>query len=267
VSPEAELGEDVVVGPFAVIEPGVVIGAGTRVFAHAYICGGTVLGRGNSVHMGAVLGHEPQDLAYRGAPTRLVIGDRNVFREGCTVHRGTAAGSETTIGDDCFLMTNSHVGHDCAVADGVILASGALLGGHARVGARAFLSGNSVVHQHVRVGRLALVQGGGRMSQDVPPFAIATDLNRVRGLNRTGLQRAGFEAAAIAALRRLYRALFLERRNLRLARERFLREEAARGGPSPEVLEVIDFIDSSRRGVCSGAPRGRARGTEDGPEP
>lgn len=263
MSPEAELGDDVTVGPFAVIEPGVVVGAGTQVWAHAYLCRGTVLGRDNAVHMGAVLGHEPQDLAYRGAPTGLVVGDRNVFREGCTVHRGTAEGSRTTIGDDCFLMTNSHVGHNCALADGVILASGALLGGHVRVGARAFLSGNAVVHQHVRVGRLALVQGCGRMSADVPPFAIATDLNRVRGLNRTGLKRAGFDAAAIASLRRLYRALFLEPRNLRLAREEFLRDAAARGGPSPEALEVIEFIESSRRGVCRAAPRGHAR-AEDG---
>lgn len=259
VSPEAVLEEDVTVGPFAVIESGVVVGAGTRVWARAYLCGGTVLGRDNAVHIGAVLGHEPQDLAYRGAPSELIIGDRNVFREGCYVHRGTAEGSRTRIGSDCFLMTNSHVGHNCEIADGVILASGALLGGHVRVGARAFLSGNCMVHQHVRVGRLALVQGGGRMSRDVPPFAIATDLNRIRGLNLIGLKRAGYDAAVIAGLRRLYRALFLERQNLKLARERFVRAESARGGISPEAQEVLEFIESSRRGVCSPARRGDGR--------
>ena len=264
VSPEAKLGDDVTVGPFAVIEPGVVVGAGTRIEAYAYLCRGTVLGRDNAVHMGAVLGHEPQDRAYRGAPTALIAGDRNIFREGCYVHRGTAEGSQTTIGDDCFLMTNSHVAHNCDVGDGVILATGAVLGGHVQVGARAFLSGNCVVHQHVRVGRLALIQGGSRMSCDVPPFAITNDLNRVRGLNSTGLERAGFDPAAIAGLRRLYRALFAERRNLRLARERFLRDESERGGPSPEALEVLEFIASSQRGICSAAPRRRARPPEGG---
>src|SRR4030095_16254103 len=211
VSPEAQLGDDVTVGPFAEIETGVSVGAGTRIEAYAYLCRGTVLGRDNAVHMGAVLGHEPQDRAYRGAPTALIVGDRNIFREGCYVHRGTAEGSQTTIGDDCFLMTNSHVAHNCDVGDGVILATGAVLGGHVRVGARAFLSGNCVVHQHVRVGRLALIQGGSRMSCDVPPFAITNDLNRVRGLNSTGLERAGFDPAAIASLRPPHRPLVAAR--------------------------------------------------------
>lgn len=266
VSSEAKLGDDVTVGPFAVIEPGVVVGAGTRIEAHAYLCRGTVLGRDNAVHVGAVLGHEPQDRAYRGAPTALIVGDRNIFREWCSVHRGTAEGSQTTIGDDCFLMTNTHVAHNCDLGDGVILATGAVLGGHVRVGARAFLSGNCLVHQHVRIGRLALVQGGGRMARDVPPFAITTDLNRVRGLNSIGLKRAGFDPAAIAGLRRLYRALFAERRNLRLARERFLRDEVERGGPSAEALEVLEFIASSRRGVCSGVPRRAVRSPADDDE-
>jgi UDP-N-acetylglucosamine acyltransferase len=201
--------------------------------------------------MGAVLGHEPQDFGYRGARSSLVVGDRNVFREGCHVHRGTAEGSQTVVGNGCYLMTNTHVAHDCGVGDGAILATGAVLGGHVEVGAGAFLSGNCVVHQHVRVGRLALLQGGGRLSRDLPPFLIAGDLNRVRAVNVVGLRRAGFDGTRIAALRRLHRALFGRRHNLRLARERFLAEEAGRGGLSPEGLELLDFIDSSRRGVCA----------------
>lgn len=251
----AELAEDVVVGPYAVIESGVVIGAGTTIAAHAYLCRGTLLGRENAVHMGAVLGHEPQDFGYRGAATRFVAGDRNVFREGCHVHRATAEGSETVVGDDCYLMTNTHVAHNCRVGSGAILATGAVIGGHVEVGERAFLSGNCVVHQHVRIGRLALVQGGGRLSRDVPPFLIAGDLNRLRAVNVVGLRRAGFEASQIAALRRLYRVLFGRRHNLRLARERFLSEEAARGGASPEALELLAFIDSSRRGICAAGTR------------
>jgi UDP-N-acetylglucosamine acyltransferase len=264
VSPEAVLGDGVAVGPFAVIEPGVVVGAGTRIGANAYLCSGTTLGRDNVVHMGAVLGHEPQDLAYRGAPTTLEIGDRNVFREGSQVHRGTAEGSRTVVGSDCFVMTNAHIAHNCDVGDGVILATGAVLGGHVHVGARAFVSGNCVVHQHVRIGRLALLQGGARMSRDVPPFLIASALNRVRAVNVVGLRRAGFDASAIAALRRLYRTLFFRRQNLKLARERLVRDEAARDGLSEESTELLAFVDASTRGICSAAPRGsRAEDSSD----
>ena len=262
VSPQATLGDDVVVGPFAVVEPGVVVGAGTRIWASAYLCTGTTLGRDNSVHMGAVLGHEPQDRAYRDAPTTLEIGDRNIFREGSQVHRGTAPGSKTLVGSDCFVMTNAHIAHNCQIEDGVILATGAVLGGHVRVGERAFVSGNAVVHQHSRIGRLALLQGGARISRDVPPFLIAGDLNRVRAVNVVGLRRAEVAAPSIAALRRLYRALFLGRRNLRLARERFVAEEAARGGLSSECRELLDFIQASTRGVCAGMPSGGARPAE-----
>lgn len=258
VDPAAELGEGVEVAPFAIVEAGVVVGARTRIGAHAYLCSGTVLGSDNRVHMNVVLGNEPQDTAYRGAPTRLVIGDRNVFREGSQVHRGTAEGSETRIGSDCFLMTNAHVAHNCRVADRVVLATGAVLGGHVSVGEGAFVSGNAVVHQHTRIGRLAMIQGGAAMSRDVPPFLMAVlPSNTVVGLNSVGLRRAGLDRARIAALRRAYRTLFGRRVNLALARERLLAAESERGGPTDEVRELLEFIAAARRGVCSGR---RARG-------
>ncbi len=262
VDPSAELGDDVVVGPFTVIEAGVVVGRGTRILAQAYLCRGTRIGRENVVHMGAVLGGEPQHRGYDGAPSGLVIGDRNVFREATQVHRSMSPEAPTRIGDECYLMTGSHVGHDCRVGDGVVLASGALLGGHVEVGSGAFLGGNAVVHQHVRIGRLALLQGGSAMSRDVPPFLIANGLNRVRGVNVVGLRRAGLDAAGIEALRRLYRELFRQRRNLRLARERLIAAEEERGGLSPEARELLAFIDASRRGVCSGPPAGGRARTE-----
>jgi UDP-N-acetylglucosamine acyltransferase len=256
VSPGAEVGQGVEVGPFAVVEPGVSIGAGTRIGAHAYLCSGTSLGRDNVVHMGVVLGNEPQDLAYRGADTRLVVGERNVFREGCQVHRGTAEGSATVIGDDCYLMTNSHVAHNCTLGDQVILATGAVLGGHVTVGARAFVSGNVVIHQHVRIGRLAMLQGGCAVSRDVPPFLMAAiPRNLLAAVNVVGLRRAGFDRRAIAALRRAFRMLFARRQNLRLARERLLALESSSGGPTPEVQELLDFIDQAKRGVCFGPRR------------
>jgi UDP-N-acetylglucosamine acyltransferase len=264
VSPEAVLEEGVEIGPFAIVEPGVAVGSGTRILAHAYLCSGTTLGRDNVVHMGVVLGHEPQDKAYAGAPTRLVIGDRNVFREGTQVHRGTAAGSETVIGNDCYLMSNSHVAHNCRVEDGVIMATGAVLGGHVSVGERAFVSGNVLVHQHTRVGRLTMLQGGCAVSKDVPPFCIARiGANKLAGINVIGLRRAGLSRESILAIRRAFRTLFLGRPNLSLARERLVAEEGARGGLAPEVQEMLEFIRAARHGVCAG-PRGGAR--DDGPE-
>ncbi len=258
VSPDADLGEDVEIGPFAVLEAGVVIGARSRILAHAYVCTGTTMGEDNVVHMGAVVGNEPQDKAYAGAPTFLEIGHRNVIREGCSLHRGTAPGSKTVIGDDCYFMATAHVGHNSHVADGVTLANGAVLGGHTHVGERAFLSSYAMIHQYARVGRLAMMQGGAATSMDVPPFTIARNgINTIAGVNVVGLRRAGFDRARIHAVRRAYRTLFLGRPNLGLARERLVVEEAAHGGPTADVQEMLDFIATAKKGVCA------ARGAHD----
>ncbi|MHC4253569.1 MAG: acyl-ACP--UDP-N-acetylglucosamine O-acyltransferase, partial [Planctomycetota bacterium] len=209
VSPEAELGAGVVIGPHAVVESGVTVGEGTRIMAGAYVCTGTTLGRENEVHMHAVLGHVPQDTHFEGGETFLETGDRNVFREMVTVHRGTQTRSTTRIGSDCFLMACSHVAHNCVVGDGAILVNGALLAGHVEIGARAFVSGNALVHQFTRVGRLAMVAGGARAARDVPPFCLMEGEGRLRNLNRVGLRRAGLGKDVIAALGRAYRDMFL----------------------------------------------------------
>jgi UDP-N-acetylglucosamine acyltransferase len=251
VSPEAVLGEGVEIGPFAVVEAGVVIGARTRIWAHAYVCSGTTLGSDNAVHMNAVIGHEPQDKGYSGAPTRIEIGDRNVIREGCQLHRGTAPGSATVIGSDCYFMGNAHVAHNCRVGDGVVLANNTALGGHASVAERAFLSANVLIHQHTRVGRLAMLQGGTAVSQDVPPFCLTRlGTNALAGINAVGLRRAGFDRTRSAAIRRAFRTLFASRSNLRAARERLLEEESARGGVTADVQEMLDFIAAAKHGVC-----------------
>jgi UDP-N-acetylglucosamine acyltransferase len=247
----AELGAGVEVGPFAVIEAGVIVGEGTRVLAGAHLRTGTTLGCENLVRDHAVLGGDPQDTAYGGEETFLSVGDRNIFGEGCTLHRGTTAGSETQIGNDCFFMANSHAGHNCIIDDQVVLANGALLGGHVHVGARAFVSGNTVVHQHLRVGRLAMLGGGSTFTADVPPFMMATEFNVLRGLNVVGLRRAGIERASVAALRRAYRHLFGQRRNLTLAREAL----AAEPDLVPEVEELLAFLVDTPRGLCKPALR------------
>lgn len=250
VDTRAELGEGVEVGPFAVVEAGVVVGDGTRILAGAHLRGGTTLGRENIVRDHAVLGGDPQDLSYQGAETFLRVGDRNTFGEGCTLHRGATEGSATEIGNDCFFMANTHAGHDSRVADHVILANGALLGGHAQIGERAFLSGNAVVHQHCRIGRLVMLRGTGAASKDIPPFAVVSETNRLRGLNGVGLQRAGIRGDALRALRRAWRTLFARPRNLSKAIA-----EVEQGAPlAAEVRELLDFIAASKRGVA-GVPR------------
>ena len=212
IHPKAKLDATVQVGPFAVIDGGVELGANCIVGPHVYLTGLTTIGAGNRFHAGCVIGDAPQDLKYKDEPTRLRIGDQNVFREHVTIHRSTKPDAETVIGSHNFFMANSHVAHNCAVGDHVILANGALLGGHAVVQDRAFISGNCLVHQFTRVGTLALMQGGAAISQDLPPFTMALRENEICGLNVVGLRRAGFTAEQRLELKRLYHLLFRSRK-------------------------------------------------------
>jgi UDP-N-acetylglucosamine acyltransferase len=251
VDARAEIGPDVEIGPYAVLDGPVRLGRGTRVLAHAVVRGHTRLGADNVVHPGAVLGGEPQDFSYAGAESYVEIGDRNVFREGVSIHRGTKPGSATVIGSDCYFMGNSHAAHNCQVGDGVTLANGAVLGGYAEVGAGVFLGGNCAVHQFCRVGTLAILRGLSRTSRDVPPFCVMDWTSVVRGVNRVGLQRAGFSPERIRAVRRAFALLFGRRRNLRLAMEEVEAQE-----PSDDVRLLLDFIRASKRGVSRGPRAG-----------
>ncbi len=254
VGPDVELAPGVEIGPFCMLEGRVRIGSGSRLIGHVAIFGDTEIGAGNIVHPNVVLGDEPQDLTYSGAPRQVRIGDGNVFREGVTVHRGCERGRVTTIGNRNFLMQNAHVAHDCTIGSDTIIAGGALLAGWVQVGDRVLVSGNCVVHQYTRIGRLALTRGGSRMSRDIPPFCIADGTHTLRAINLIGLRRAGFSTAAIAALRRAFVILFGSRRNLKLAIEDLL----SQGEPTPEVREMLDFIAHSSRGVAFG-PRAEGR--------
>jgi len=249
IDPAAEIDAEVEIGPYVVIEGPVRIQRGTRVMAHAYLTGRTEIGADNQIHPGAVLGGPPQDRAYKSAESYLRIGDRNVIREHVQIHRGTAPESATVIGDDCFLMANSHVGHNCRLGDHVILANGALLGGYVEVGANVFISGNCVVHQFVRIGAYALLRGLSGTSRDVPPFAIMDWQHTVRGVNVTGLKRAGFDEKRIRAIREAFRILFRKGRNLSLA----VKELEAASRANQDVSALLEFIKASKRGVCVGA--------------
>jgi UDP-N-acetylglucosamine acyltransferase len=246
IHPKAKLDATAEVGPYAVIDAGVELGAHCAVGPHVYLTGETKIGSHNKFHASCVIGDAPQDLKYKGEPTRTRIGDHNVFREHVTVHRSTIADGETVIGSHNFFMAGSHVGHNCAVGDHVILANGAMLGGYAVVQDRAFISGNCGVHQFARIGTLAMMQGNSGASQDLPPFTMVRRINEMCGLNFVGLRRAGFSAEDRMELKKLYHLLFRSGKNLRAARE-----EAEKNFTSPAAKTMLEFLASAKRGVCA----------------
>jgi len=259
IHPQAKLDASVNVGPFAVIDAGVELGAHCVVGPHVYLTGVTKIGSHNTFHAGAVIGDAPQDLKYKGEPTRLRIGDHNVFREHFTAHRSTTTDGETVIGSNNFFMAGSHVGHNSSVGDHVILANCALLGGHVVVQNRAFISGNCSVHQFCRVGTLAMMQGGSAISQDLPPFTmLAHSINELCGLNVVGLRRAGISAEQRIELKKLYHLLFRSGKNLRAA----VAEGQKKFNSTPAKV-LLDFVAESKRGVCvdGGATVGENRKT------
>jgi len=246
IHPQAKLGSDVHVGPHAVIDAGVELGADCIVGPHVYLTGRTVIGARNKFHAGCVIGDAPQDLKYQGDSTRLRIGDDNCFRENVTVSRSTSLESETVLGSHIFLMTGSHVGHDCVVGDHVIIANATALAGHVTLGDRVVLSACVVVHQFLRIGTLVMAQGGAAISQEVPPFTMAQNgVNRLCGLNIVGLRRAGVTAEERLELKRLYRLLFRSGKNLRAAVV-----EARNLFTGPRAKELLDFVATSKRGIC-----------------
>jgi UDP-N-acetylglucosamine acyltransferase len=248
VGPDVELAPGVDIGPLCILDGKIRIGARTRLIGHVTILGITELGADNVLHPGAVIGDEPQDLTYTGVARSVRIGDRNVFREYSTVHRGSEHGDVTIMGDDNFMMQNAHVAHDCRIGNSTIIAGGALLAGWVELGDRALVSGNCVVHQYTRIGRLAMMRGLSRTSRDVPPFCIMDGTHTLRGINVVGLKRAGIASKSIHALRHAFQSLFGTRQNLKLAIARL--EKTA--PPEPEVIELLDFIKASKRGVAFG---------------
>lgn len=257
VDRRAQIDASAEIGPYVIVDGPVVIGPRTRVNAHAVLLGQTTIGADNRIDAGAVLGAEPEDLSFSGQDSYTRIGNGNVIREHVQVQRGTKPGSSTEIGDGNFLMHHAHVAHNCRLGNRTILAAGATLAGYVQIDDQAFISGNCVIHQFVRVGRLALLRGLSRSSRDVPPFCIMDWTHTVRAINQVGLRRAGFSAVQLRALRRAFARLFGQRGNLRLAVD----ELAAQPQP-PEVIELLDFIRGSTRGVCFGARADRGSGGE-----
>jgi UDP-N-acetylglucosamine acyltransferase len=247
VSPDAEIGEGVEIGPYTIIGPGVRIGAGTRVGPHAVINGPTVLGRDNKVFQFASIGDAPQDKKYAGEPTRLEVGDRNVFREFCTINRGTAGGHAVTrIADDCLFMAYSHVAHDCIVGSRVVMSNCTALAGHVELGDWVILSGYSAIHQFCKVGAHAFLANNAAVTRDVPPYLlVAGSPAEPKGINSEGLKRRGFDAAQIANIKAAYRIFYRSGLKLAEATEQ-LRSLAA---SQPEIRPFVDFLGASERSI------------------
>jgi UDP-N-acetylglucosamine acyltransferase len=247
VSPQAQLASDVVVGPFSVIGPDVEIGAGTWIGPHAVINGPTRIGRDNKIFQFASLGDAPQDKKYKGEPTRLEIGDRNIFRESCTVNRGTTHDQGVTrIGSDNLFMAYSHVAHDCQVGDKVVLSNVATLGGHVEIGDWVIMGGLSAVHQFTKVGAHCFIANNAAVTRDVPPYVMAVGQPaEPHSVNSEGLKRRGFTPEQILNIRRAYRVLYRSGLKLKDAMEQL--EQAAL--TQAEIKPFVEFIKRSSRSI------------------
>jgi len=244
----AELDVGVTVGAYAVIGPHVRVGRETWIGPHAVVEGRTTIGPRNRIFQFASVGPPPQDLKYRGEPSTLTLGEGNIVREYVSLQPGTAGGGmETRVGDGCLFMVGSHVGHDCQVGSQVILANGVALAGHVVVDDFAIVGGLVGVHQFSRIGESALCAAGAMVSMDVPPYCtVAGDRARFHGVNVVGLQRRGFPAQVIRAIRQATRLLFGGELPRKAAKERVQREL----GHVPEVGRLLAFMAASTRGVC-----------------
>lgn len=246
VDPAAEIPSGARVGPYCVIGPDVTLGEDTELQHHVTLMGPSKIGRGNIFYAFTSIGQRTQDLKYAGEPTYLEIGDGNTFREFCTVNRGTLPGTKTVIGNGGNFLAYAHVAHDCVVGDKVIFSNNGTLAGHVTVGSHAVIGGLTAIHQFCRIGRHAITGGCSKIVQDVPPFFIA-DGNpaKIRGVNQVGLERAGFPAETIRALRETYRILYRGKLNVKQSVEAIRRELPG----IPEAEELCVFIETSHRGI------------------
>jgi UDP-N-acetylglucosamine acyltransferase len=247
IDPAAELDEGVAVGPFAVIGPKVRIGKGTTIGSHAVVRGPTTIGTDNQIFQFTSIGDDPQDKKYAGEDTILEIGNRNVIREFVTMNRGTSQDrGATTIGSDNLFMVSTHVAHDCIIGDHVILANGASLAGHVSIDDWAILGGFSLVHQFCRIGEHSFTGMNSVISKDIPPYVMVSGHPaRPHGINSEGLNRRGFTAASIKAIKRAYKTLYKER--MKLTEATVVLTEMAE--EHPEIAMMTRFLEASERSI------------------
>ena len=243
VDPSAQLGADVEIGPYAVISAEAIIGDRCRIQAHVVIEGSVRMGPDNFVGYGAIIGGTPQDLTFDPKTQSSVeIGQGNTIREYCTIHRGSAEGTATKIGDGNFLMVANHIGHNCVIGNGVVMANDCLLAGYVQIDDRAFIGDGSRFHQGIRMGRLVMAEG--RFTQNLPPFLSAAK-NEVFGMNIVGLRRANFSQAERDEIKRAFKLLYRGGLNTKQALE-----QAAQAEFGPIGREFFDFVaNAGKRGI------------------
>ncbi len=247
VDPSAKLADNVTVGPWSYIGPNVEIGEGTEVMSHVVIKGPTRIGRNNRIFQFSSVGEECQDKKYAGEPTTLVIGDDNIIRENCTIHRGTVQErGETCIGNGNLLMAYVHVAHDCIIGNNTILANCATLAGHVSVGDFAILGGGTMVDQFCHIGSHSMSAGGSIVLKDIPAYIMASGQSaQPFGMNVEGLRRRGFSKEVLLALRRAYKVIYRQG----LTTEQAVEELEKAYSDIPEVTPLIDSLRGAHRGI------------------
>lgn len=244
IDPKAEIPSDAQIGPYVVIDGAVKVGPGTVIRPHAHLIGPMVMGEGNDIGTGAVLGDRPQHTAYDGTETLTEIGNFNTFREHATVHR-PMPGGRTLIGDHNLFMFASHVGHDCIIGNHCIFVNSVQLAGHVVVQDRVFMSAYAGVHQHCRVGENAMLSGHTAATMDVPPFWTMQRFNIVCGVNVVGMKRAGIPQIEIMAVRKAFKMIYMQNLGIREATDLIEKEL----GHHPAIQRLVTFIRTTKRGI------------------
>ena len=246
VSPKAELGNNISIGPYSIVEEDVTIGDDCEIKSSVLLAEGTVLGKGVRVFHGAAVGSVPQDLKFGGEKTKAIVGDGTTIREFVTFNRGTTYHNRSECGKNCLIMAYAHIAHDCLIGDNVIMANSVNLAGHVEIDDYAILGGILPVHQFVKIGAHSMVGGGYRVQQDVVPYALVGGYPlRVAGINKIGLSRRGFSDETIKTLHKAYRTIFHSKLNTTQAIEKIKSEMEI----IPELQFVFDFISNSERGI------------------
>ena len=247
VDPSARIASNVTIGPWTYVGPDVEIGEGTEIMSHVVIKGPTVIGRNNRIFQFASVGEECQDMKYQGEPTRLVIGDNNIIRESCTIHRGTVQDrAETTIGNHNLLMAYVHIAHDCILGDHCILANTVTLAGHVLIGDWAILGGGTMIHQFCRIGPHSMAAGGSIVLRDIPAYVMAGGQSASpHGINVEGLRRRGFSKETIQGLRRAYKVVYRQGLTLKDALEALEKDYAG----LDRIQPLIESLKATTRGI------------------
>ncbi|MCC5831079.1 MAG: acyl-ACP--UDP-N-acetylglucosamine O-acyltransferase [Phycisphaeraceae bacterium] len=252
VDSSAELADDVVIGPWCWVGPGVKIGGGCRLIARVHIHQNVEIGEKNLLYPGVILGFEPQSRKWTAAMAAagVKIGDRNILREGVTIHHATDASQPTRIGDDNMLMSNVHLGHDVIVGNDCTLATGAAVGGHVVLFDQVNVGGNASIHQYCRVGRMAMLGGVSGLASDLPPFCMASGMNNLIGLNLIGIRRSTMSEDARAAIKWAFQVIALDGHTSPVMIDRLRKRAGESTGDTRSILdEMAQFVQDTKRGL------------------